>query len=498
MHYSVGVGYQATYKISDDATKNGFDLIKDQDKQDAKPEKVPEAFKWMRRSGFLDMLWYWHAFDLGMGVGFAIPHWNKELKDIALIDDVQRGRVKKKFSNRRDFRHLREAPPTTPPDRWEVLNPRYFQPTGTSLTKSKRLNYDEEVWEFNGGVVRHATKIHRDRVFVLRTHEMTGYWRGLSTFDPIRFSLLGYFNNLIFVQRGVQNWGDNVATLFYGHKFPTIEEQKKIQAILDLYEANGKIHLPEGAKLDFKQVNIGKGLRDAMEMYVEDISGKLRIGKNQLLGRSEGGGLTSGPAQITKDDYYERVGDDQRKLSRPTMKILWRFFPETEDMWPRWHLNVYKTDEQRHKEEGMKLDNEKKKWEVKILKQDYNMKKEQRAIAMIASLQGQPLGGNGSVTPSSGNGNVQESRQPRQVNSEVPNAKQVKLDDEKETKQDCLVRHENDGKSKKQAEFFCRNKEDFMIINKDVFKKYQFWLENHVEKDLYLHELLNGGNGDAK
>lgn len=384
MNYSVGVGYQATWGVSEDTVKNGFEFIDDPDKEDAKAIKQPNITKWLRSSGFIDMLWYWQSYNLGMGIGFSLGHWRGEMDKVDDIEGVMKGFTKKNFRNRKDFDKYHEPPPTRPPDRFEVINPLYFQPTGSSLTKSNRLNYDEELWEFTGGGIKTKTRIHKDRVFVLRTHELSAFWRGLSTFDPVRFSILGYFNNIIYIQRGIQNWGDTIMALFYGTKFPTVVEQKKILAVLDAYEMGGKIHLPEQARLEPITVEIGRGIKSAMEIYVEDLAGKWRIPKNQLLGRSEGGGLTEGPAKISKDDYYERIGSDQRKLTYPIMKqYIWRFFPDTDNLWLRWHLNTYKSDEQRLREEGLGLDNQIKQQQIREQKIKVKMLQEERTMMLL-------------------------------------------------------------------------------------------------------------------
>jgi len=382
MHNSVGVGARATYGISEDSVKNGFEFISDPDKEDAKAVKKPNITKWMRQSNFLDMLRYWEAFDLGMGFGLSVGYWKAS-----------------------DINAMSEAPPKGPPKRFEVLNPRWLQPTGNTLTKSKRLNYDEEQWEFTGGGLNQKINIHRDRVFVLRTTELTGQWQGMNMFDPVRYSLLGYFNNLIYIARGIQNWGDVVAVLFYGQKFPTVTEQNKIMEVLDYYEMNGRMHLPEGARLEMKPTQVGKGIGDAMEQYKEDLCAYWVVPKNQLFGRSQGGGLTAGPAVISKDDYYEMIGSRQIKLSHPVMdNFIWRFFPDTDNLWPRWHLNVYKSDEQRLKERILSAEAQIKEMEVKKAKFEMKYAKENmKAIKKEGNeVPNLITPGNGGVKPTNG------------------------------------------------------------------------------------------------
>jgi hypothetical protein len=353
MHYSVGVGHMATYGMSNETVKNGFEFVDDPDAQDAEAIKNKKITKDFRQSGFINMLKKWRAYDLGMGFGFAVGYWTAN--DLKIMDT---------------------APPKRFPRSFEVINPLYLQPTGTTLTKSNRLDYNEEIWEFTGGVINNVTEIHKDRVFVLRTNEISGSWRGLTTFDPAKESMLGYYNALIYLRRGIQDWGDTVPIIKYGNKWPTIEEAKKIISVLNYMEMNGKMQIPLEASIEFKPTNIGKGIKDAVEQYKEDLSGLWRIPKNQLFGRSEGGGLTSGPAKISKDDFYERIGSDQLELNHPIMKqFIWKYYPDTDNYWPRWHLNVYKTDEQRLIEESIYLDNIKRRLEIEKLQFELNVAK---------------------------------------------------------------------------------------------------------------------------
>jgi hypothetical protein len=348
MMLRVGCVWFATNEMAGDAVRNWHQFC-DPDKPDkpVKDDKIKGILDFAVKTDLKNSVHQWLRWERGMGTAFQVKYWTNKDKDV-----------------------MSEPPPNRPPRKFRAFSPRFMTPI--NLNKSNELDYQQDVWKFSGGVFAKFS-IHQDRVDVLSTRPEEGNWRGLSICEPVWISLMGYFQNFIYIVKAFRKWGEQIPVLHSGDSLPEPDEIDDLMDLMDQFEMNWKWAVGKDDKLEIIQTQIGKGIGEAMEQFKEDISSAWRIPLNQLFGRSVGGGLQGAGALVSKEDYLQQVSNIQMSLNDDLLRI-YRDAGFEVDQWDiMWNMAVKKTDEQRLKEEGMTTQN-------KILEEQLKNQKIQRKI----------------------------------------------------------------------------------------------------------------------
>lgn len=351
MNSRLGVAWAATAEVAGDAMRNGFIFV---DKKSRKEVEKEEIFEYMKNTDLMNQLTHAVRDDRGFGLSFLIKYWTKDDREV-----------------------MDQEPPNTPPRKYRAHNPLYMTPI--NLGSTNELDYNKDVWNFSGGLFNRYN-IHRDRIHVLCLRPVAGHWRGKSVFEPIWTALSGYFQCLIYLVRGFRNWGDSVPVMFSGDQMPQAHEVDAVLDIMDKFEMNRKFALGRDDKLDFKTTGIGRGITEIFEQFKEEICAGLRIPLNQLFGRSVGGGLAGAGALVSKEDYLQMIGNVQMSITDDILQILTDAGFDMTGLDLEWELAIKKTDQQKLLEEGMQLQNEMLKLQVKQQKEQLKMLKMQREM----------------------------------------------------------------------------------------------------------------------
>ena len=145
-----------------------------------------------------------------------------------------------------------------------------------------------------------------------------------------------------------------------------------------------------GKNTNFKIENaaskIGEGINSYLEFLKEDISSAWIIPKNQLFGRSDGGGMSGMGSLVSKEDYLSsNLSTLQLNLTDDIMYILQEHchFPKMEDLTIRWNLDLHKTEQQRLTEDLMREQLDQAKTQTKMITLQEKMMKIQHEQAKL-------------------------------------------------------------------------------------------------------------------
>jgi len=171
--------------------------------------------------------------------------------------------------------------------------------------------------------------------------------------------LMCYLNTMYYVLKGLSRLGTVMASINSDKEYPTPTEVSKYIELWDLMKANNLFVLGKNATFNLQNTagQIGAGIKDYLEFLIEDISAAWVFPKNQLLGRSDGGGLDGAGALVSKEDYLSsNISVKQLMITNDVMDILEKMcgFKQLENLTLRWNIDLHKTEEQRLKEESMR------------------------------------------------------------------------------------------------------------------------------------------------
>ena len=334
----IGPAWRAVSIRARDAVRNQFQFID----YDDKVVKRPEIFKFLVDTDAYNQFEQWMRFALTYGTAFLISYWDGE-----------------------DISKIREKPPNRPPDRFQAIPPTFLSPT--NLTETNLLNYNEDVWEFTGGIMN-SMAIHRDRVHVFTPDPCPGDWRGYSILEHAWLSFICYFNAVIYLVRGLAKWGNLVPVLKMGLGDVNSEAFDDYLNMMVEMQANYFYLLGKDDDLSFPTANVGQGMSEIMEILKEDIASGVGIPLNILFGRSTSGGLGSQGALVSERNYLTTLAGDQAAISDNVLRLLSRYF-DVEGLRLDWKLALQKTTEQMLSEEAQELQEELLKVKVRLMRE---------------------------------------------------------------------------------------------------------------------------------
>lgn len=341
----LGVAFRGTNSVANDVFRNKF-VFAEYDNIE-KEIKKPKVLQWMRKSKFWDRMVECLDFERRTGLGHLVAYYPNE-KGVDRID--------------------RKAPKSRPYD-FESFSCYYMTPN--NLFDSTRLDYDKQKWNFTGGLVSQAD-IHHSRVYVLETRRVEAGLRGIAIPELCWVPLLCYLNTMYYILRSLSQLGTIVVGVNIAQEYPDTALAQKYLDVLKLMRAN-KFYL-FGKNMKFQMINvaskIGEGINSYLEFLKEDISSAWIIPKNQLFGRSEGGGLAGAGALVSKEDYLaSNLSTLQLNITNDIMWILQEMcgFPDLENITLRWNLDLHKTEQQRLTERLMREQIEQAKIQTKMV-----------------------------------------------------------------------------------------------------------------------------------
>lgn len=343
----IGLGHRICFGTASDAIRNWF---KFEDINTKKVVLLPKIDAWIQKTDFKNQCIQWVSDARQYGVGFLVKYWGNN-EDMAV------------------------APPKSPPTKFGAISPLYLMPLNTY--ESNTLDFDEECWEFQGGVFGAKSKlIHRDRIEVLTFERIPGHWRGISQLEPIWLSLVCYYNAIIYSMKAVSKWGGMIPVMKSGHAVPTPKEYAARLEIMTEFVKNNFFILGRDDDLQFPSTNLGQGIAQIIEILKEDISSGTKIPLNQLFGRSVSGGIGGEGALTSERNYMNLLAGVQTSCEDDIWKIISDYW-DVSHVHPAWNLALQKTSEQRIREEGMVLQNEIMEENLKMLKHQNKMMKKQ-------------------------------------------------------------------------------------------------------------------------
>lgn len=328
----LGVAFRGCNSVANDVFRNKFVFVKDDNLEDE--VKRPEILKWMRKTFFWTKMVDVLDFERRTGLGHLVSYW-----------DFEKGTNK-----------MNKRAPKKRPTSFDSFSSFYMTPN--NVYDTYKLDYDKNRWNFTGGILAQAD-IHHSRVYPLETRRVEGGLRGLAIPELCWVPLICYLNTCYYILRSLSQLGTLVIGANIAQEYPTPEVAAKYLQVFEKMRAN-KFYL-FGKNTDFKLVNaagkIGEGIQSYMEFLKDDISSAWIIPKNQLFGRSEGGGLDGAGALVSKEDYLaSNLSTLQLNLTDDIMYILeiMCHFPDMENLTLRWNLDLHKTEQQRLTEELMR------------------------------------------------------------------------------------------------------------------------------------------------
>lgn len=340
--FRVGWAYRATFGQARDIYRNGYDFIPLDANEETKPKKQPEITKWQDSVDFFSFRVN-HLFrDFQTGLGIGVPIWKGE-KDADLGKEIDITKKKDRPIKLKAFSAWHLAP--------------------ANMLQYQFGDYDKSKWDFRGGI--NSTLFNHSRVTLLETRPEPFHLRGLSRIEPIWTPAICYFNLMIFILKAFAQVGVMSVGIKSPNEIPTKNEAKAYLDLLNDYRANKFYLLGQGAELITNNMasQIGRGVQEVFEVLKEDISACLVMPKNQLFGRSDGGGLDGAGALVSKDDWLAGLMADADDLTSEELKFLrgpCKFEKHLEGYTLRWRLDKHKTEMERLEEEAMRMDIEMK------------------------------------------------------------------------------------------------------------------------------------------
>jgi hypothetical protein len=327
----LGILFRGCNGTANDIFRNRFDFVS-YDNLDKVVER-PEVLKWMRRSYFWDQVVYWLDFCFRSGLGHLVSHWNGE-----------------------GIKNMHLQSPKTRPDFFEVFSAYYLTPI--NIHETALLDYQKQKWNFIGGLVS-PRQIHHSRINVLETHRVEFGLRGRALAELCWVPLMCYLNTSYYILKSLSQLGTVTAGINIDKEYPSTAEVNAYLEVWNAMQANQCFVLGRNAQLSIQNAagQIGSGINSYLEFLIEDISSAWIIPKNQLLGRSDGGGLDGAGALISKEDYLaSNLSTRQIQVTNDLMHIFQDVchFPNMENLTLRWNIDLHKTEEQRLTEQMMR------------------------------------------------------------------------------------------------------------------------------------------------
>ena len=121
---------------------------------------------------------------------------------------------------------------------------------------------------------------------------------------------------------------------------------------------NGTFIFPRGTEVKFANTQLATGLRDMMEIWIEDMAAGSGIPVPTLMGRIVASGLSGVGYLVAERYYWNTVKKIQQSFTDDVRAILILAGFDMKDLVIDWKLSITKTDQQRLMDEGLQIENE--------------------------------------------------------------------------------------------------------------------------------------------
>lgn len=325
----IGIGPKITRVPAEDAVREGFKIL---NKKTGKEEERVDIQQWLDDTDFLNELAKCLYYERVYGVGFLVYYFGKNDKE-----DKKLG--KKIGKSEKKIVAFEALPPT-------ILSP-------INSYESRKLDKDPQMWDLMGGYIN-PQKINHERVRVIMTREKTDRWYGLSVWEPIWDSAIPYYQALIFLLRGFSKWGNHLVKFIIPEELDIDALYTKHADIIDEMNFNGVYIGPTGSDIGFESTQLATGLREMMDIWIEDISAGVGMPVPLLMGRVVAQGLGEGGYAVMERYYFNTIKKIQRSITDDVIAILKLSGFELKGQKIDWNLTASKTDEQRYADDKAK------------------------------------------------------------------------------------------------------------------------------------------------
>ena len=330
-----GFGFQLTRMLAEDAVRNGFEFVD----YEGVVQKKRNIFKWLIASDFHNQWGNHVTFDRSHGISFLMKYWSRNDK-------------------------YDKPAPKIPPIKFQSFPPSILTPT--NLTDSNLLDYDSDVWEFQGGHLQ-TVEIHRSRIHVLCTRPIPYDWRGLSIFEPIYLSASAYLNLIINGTKMLAKYGNVVTAFTMNEENPSLAMYQEYEELINEFKAAYTFILGKGEEINFQDTKIGSGIKEFAEFLKEDISSGSGIPLNQLFGRAVSGGIGGAGALTAERGKIQTISNIQHSISDDVWRVINDCGFNLEGLLVRFRLDLQKTEMAKLEERSLTLENFIKEEQLKML-----------------------------------------------------------------------------------------------------------------------------------
>ena len=338
----IGIGQKITKFPAEDAVREGFKLL---DAKTGKVEKRPDIEQWLDDTDFLNEFATAIYYERVYGTSFLIKYYSE--------DDKAKGVMGTPVKASEGSIVAFEAHPPT------LLTP-------IDAHKSNKLDKNPQKWSLMGGYYD-PQRIDSSRVRVLMSRPVHSRWYGLSIWEPIWDSAIPYYQALIFLLRGFSKWGNTIVKYI-------IDSEEDIDTLFDKHadlieemKMNGTFLGVRGTEIDFQPTQLATGLRDMIEIWLEDIASGTGIPVPILMGRVVASGLGNNGYAIMERYYWNMIKKIQRSFTDDVLAILKEAGFDMTGLKIDWNLSITKTDQQRLQDELMEIEIKMAEKELKMM-----------------------------------------------------------------------------------------------------------------------------------
>lgn len=326
----IGLGPRLTRQPADDATRNKFKFL------NIKTNKVgekTEILDWLEKPSidFFNQLSNAIYYERVYGTGFLIKYYTENDKDKSDLSKP-------------------------PPKNQKPVGFRAYSPILMWPTNWHEFPRDPSKWKVRGGD-RNSQEIHEDRVQIFMSRPVDFRWWGLSIFEPMWYPIICYFMAQIFTLRAFSRLGNSIVTCRIDEELAIDALYAKYEDLLQEMKMNGMIITNRGTEISILNTEIAVGLRDLMEIWIEDISAGTGIPVPLMLGRAQAAGMGSAMYLVFETFYWNMIAKIQHSFSDDVLEILRSAGFKLDGYRLDWALAIVKTDEQRISDEAGELNN---------------------------------------------------------------------------------------------------------------------------------------------
>ena len=317
----IGIGWRLTRMPADDAIRNRFRITTFK----GTIEERDDIFEWCEETDFYNQLAQALYYERVYGIAFLMKYFtenDREKEDFS--KSVKKGRK---------------------PVAFQAFPPTVMQPT--NVYKTFYLDTDPQKWDITGGLYN-VGKIDHTRIHVIMTRRVAQRWRGLSVFETAWHSFLSYFQAIIYLLRAFNKLGSMIPMMKIESNMELSELYTKYADLLDEMKMNGIFLGRQGDDINFAPTNIAAGLKEMMEIWIEDICSNCGFPVPIIMGRAQAAGMGSAMYLVFERYYWNTIAHIQASLTDDLLRMFkYIGFENLERRRIDWQIAIVKTDAQR-------------------------------------------------------------------------------------------------------------------------------------------------------